>query len=90
MGTFFLAYSASSFIAAKIAQSTVSAPEEEMVANLDVEKAVFAQVYTQLGIMAFGIAIFLYCISPILGRAMYDENIGHPTFIAKVYAKSFR
>ena len=89
MGMFFLAYSASSFIAGKIAQLT-SAPPGEDVIDIEAATIIFASVYGQLGLIALGVAAFLYLISPILGRAMHEEGNGNPTLIARLYPKRFR
>ena len=89
MGVFMLALSASSFIAGKIAQATSGVSDMGTDAALGETTAQFIDVYTQLGLMAIGVAVFLYIISPILNRWMHEEGTGNPTLIVKLYPSGF-
>jgi len=74
MGVFFLALSASSFIAGKIAQATSAPPDPSGTNTIAQMTDQFITVYTQLGLIALGAAVFLLIISPLLKRGMHDER----------------
>jgi POT family proton-dependent oligopeptide transporter len=72
MGTFFLAYSASSFISALIARlssaDTIGGELVDRAAALDT----YASVYTTVGLMALAVAALLLVFSPTLRRGMHE------------------
>lgn len=80
MGTFFLAYSASSFISGLIAQLTSVQTVGGAVVDRAAALATYAGVYTRLGLMALGVAALLYALSPVFKRYMRGEttNAGAP------------
>ena len=72
IGTFYLAYSASSFISAVIAQRTSA---KTLGGNLLSQVAAMHQytsVYTRFGLSALTVAIVLALISPLLTRRMHN------------------
>jgi POT family proton-dependent oligopeptide transporter len=68
MGTFFLAYSASSFIAGLIARFTSAPTNLGQAIDLTAAKGTYATVFSRLGLMALAVAVVLGLLSPILGR----------------------
>jgi POT family proton-dependent oligopeptide transporter len=70
MGTFFLAYSASSFISGLIAQLTSVQTAGGAVVDRTAALATYAGVYTRLGLTALAVASLLYLLSPLLKRYM--------------------
>jgi POT family proton-dependent oligopeptide transporter len=73
MGAFFLAYSASSFIAGQIAQLTARSISDQPAMES------YARVYTTLGYAALGAALLLLLLSPLLTRRMHDRAaVGQP------------
>jgi len=65
MGAFFLAYSASSFIAGQIAQLT----SQSIAGQPAIES--YARVYITLGCVALGAALLLWLLAPVLTRRMH-------------------
>jgi POT family proton-dependent oligopeptide transporter len=64
MGAFFLAYSASSFIASRIAQLTTQSIAGQLES--------YAHVYTTLGCVALAAALLLWLLAPLLTRRMHE------------------
>jgi POT family proton-dependent oligopeptide transporter len=71
-GTFFLAYSASSFISAVIAQHTSANALGRNPLNQAAAMHQYMSVYTRLGLCALTVAILLALISPLLTRRMHN------------------
>lgn len=72
MGSFFLAYSASSYISGLIAQLT--SPPEGSTTTSAAAMSAYADVYTRLGSVALGLALVLFLLSPILTRRTHETN----------------
>jgi POT family proton-dependent oligopeptide transporter len=68
MGTFFLAYSASSFIAGLIARLTSAPSSGAAGADLVAIRSVYASVFGRLGVMAAAVALVLLALAPFLTR----------------------
>jgi POT family proton-dependent oligopeptide transporter len=68
VGAFFLAYSASSFLAGLLAKLTAAPPGAEPV-DLAVMAARYGTVFQQLGLAAVVVALVLAVLAPALGRA---------------------
>jgi POT family proton-dependent oligopeptide transporter len=66
MGAFFLAYSASSFIAGRIAQLTAQSVSGQPAMES------YAHVYTTLGCVALGAALLLWLLAPLLTRRTHE------------------
>jgi POT family proton-dependent oligopeptide transporter len=73
-GAFFLAYSASSFISGLIAQLTAPNIPGQVPAHPGAALENYASVYTNLGLLALGIATVLFLLSPLLTRRMHAAN----------------
>jgi POT family proton-dependent oligopeptide transporter len=69
-GTFFLAYAASSFISAVIAQRTGQTLGGNLLSQA-VAMQKYISVYTRLGVFALAVAILLALLSPLLTRRMH-------------------
>jgi len=74
MGAFFLAYSASSYIAGLIAQFTSPGPVANSAAAMDT----YALIYTRLGMVALGVALVLLLLAPLLTRRMHEAKPAGP------------
>ncbi len=72
MGAFFLAYSASSFIAGHIARLTAQSIPSQPAASNTASVASYAQVYMTLGCVALGAALLLWRLAPLLTRRTPD------------------
>lgn len=70
MGAFFLAYSASSYIAGFIAQFTSSGPVASSAQAMDT----YALIYTRLGMVALGVALVLLLLAPLLTRRTHESK----------------
>jgi POT family proton-dependent oligopeptide transporter len=66
MGAFFLAYSASSFIAGRIAQLTATGHPATLES--------YAQIYTTLGCVALAAALLLLLLAPVLTRRAHERG----------------
>lgn len=78
MGAFFLAYSASSFIAGQIAQLTArSGPANSTVDNATAMDS-YASVFTTLGCVALGVAVLLWLLAPLLTRRTHQSDTTRP------------
>ncbi len=71
MGTWFLGSAAASFIAGVVAGKTAV---NGASASLAMQKAQFAEVYMQLAWIAFGAALLMLIISPLLKRGMHGVH----------------
>jgi POT family proton-dependent oligopeptide transporter len=82
MGTFFLAYSGSSFIAGIIARLTSTQSVGGTVTDHATALATYSSVYTRLGLMAGAVAVLLLIISPLLRRGMEEPRAARPLAVA--------
>lgn len=72
MGSFFLAYSASSFIAGKIAQLTAQSISDPSSLDRAAAMESYASVYKTLGCVALGVAVLLWLLAPLLTRRTHE------------------
>lgn len=72
MGAFFLAYSASSFIAGRIARLTAQSISDRSAGNSTAMES-YAHVYTTLGCVALAAALLLWLLAPLLTRRMHEH-----------------
>lgn len=70
MGSFFLAYSASSYISGLIAQFTSPGPATSNAAAMDT----YALIYLRLGMIALGVALVLFLLAPLLTRRTHEAK----------------
>lgn len=73
-GAFFLAYSASGFISGLIAQATSATTLEGELLDRTAALRGYASVYTNLGLIAIGVALLLIVLAPWLVRRMHVER----------------
>lgn len=78
VGAFFLAYSASSFLAGVLARLTAAPPGAE-TADLTVMAARYGTVFQQLGLAAIVVAVVLAVLAPALGRAAATRDEPPPS-----------
>jgi dipeptide/tripeptide permease len=71
-GTFFLAYSASSFISGVIAQHTSTKAFGRNLLSQTAAMHQYMSVYARLGLCALTVAVLLALISPLLTRRMHN------------------
>jgi proton-dependent oligopeptide transporter, POT family len=68
MGTFLLAYSASSFIAGLLARLTSAPADARTMAAMAGARGIYAGVFGRLGLMAAVVAVVLVALAPMLTR----------------------
>jgi len=73
MGTFFLAYSASSFISSLIAQLTSAQTIGGALADPERALATYGAVYARLGTIAMAVALILLSLAPVLRRFAHED-----------------
>lgn len=87
MGGFFLAYSASSFIAGRIAQLTAPSISGQLATGNSTAMESYAHVYTTLGCVALAAALLLWLLAPLLTRRMHEpppsDDHARPPSLAK-------
>ncbi len=71
MGAFFLAYSASSFLAGGIARLTAPSISNQSAGNSTAMES-YAHVYTTLGCVALAAALLLWLLAPLLTRRVHE------------------
>ena len=80
MGAWFLYSGLSNYLAGVIASSTGAETVGGQLTNVAAAKATYASVYTQVGIIAIGIALLMLLISPIIKMWMRTTDLTpHPT-----------
>ena len=82
MGAWFLYSGLSNFLAGIIASTTGAETIGGQLTDVAAAKATYTDVYTQVGLIAVGVAVFMLLISPIIKKLMGDaEKIiePHPT-----------
>ncbi|MEQ8434066.1 MAG: peptide MFS transporter [Oceanicaulis sp.] len=82
MGAWFLFSGLSNFLAGVIASSTGAESIGGQLTDPVAAKATYAEVYSQVGLIAMAIAVVMLLISPIIKRMMGDaakEMVPHPT-----------
>ena len=72
MGAWFLYSGLSNYLAGVIASTTGAETIGGQIANVAAAKATYADVYSQVGYIAMGIAIVMLMISPIIKRIMHS------------------
>jgi POT family proton-dependent oligopeptide transporter len=72
MGAFFLAYSASNFIAGQIARLTAQSISSQSATGNASAMESYAHVYTTLGCVALAAALLLWLLAPLLTRRMHE------------------
>jgi POT family proton-dependent oligopeptide transporter len=72
MGTLFLAYSASNFIAGLIARLTSADTAGGQLVDRNAALDTYSSVYTSVGLMALAVAVGLLLLSPLLRRGMHE------------------
>jgi POT family proton-dependent oligopeptide transporter len=72
MGAWFLYTGLSNYLAGLIASTTGAETIGGQLADVAAAKATYAEVYTQVGYIAMGIAIVMLVISPIIKRMMHN------------------
>jgi POT family proton-dependent oligopeptide transporter len=73
-GAFFLAYSASSFISGLVARLTSARTVGGELVDRGAALHNYASVYAHLGLMALGVALVLFVLSPLLTRQMHEPG----------------
>ena len=74
MGVWFLASAGANFIASLIARMTAAETAGGQVVDQAAATAGFIEVYTQVGLLAVGVAVFLFILSPLLKRGMHGVH----------------
>jgi len=71
MGSFMLAYAASSYISGLIARLTSATTVAGEVADFEAALSVYGSVYTRIGLLALLVAAVLGALTPLLVRWMH-------------------
>ena len=74
MGSWFLYSGLSNYLAGVIARTTGAETMGGQLTDVAAAKAVYMQVYTQVGFIAMGIALFMLLISPIIKNWMAGRD----------------
>jgi proton-dependent oligopeptide transporter, POT family len=72
VGAFFLAYSASSFLAGQLAQLTSAKTMSGIVIDRGVALHTYTSIFARLGFIGLAFAILLLMLSPLLTRRMHE------------------
>ena len=75
MGVFLLAYSASSFISALIAQLTSAQTIGGALVDPARALSTYASVYTRLGVIALTVSLVLLLLAPLLQKFTHDDSL---------------
>ena len=71
MGAWFLASGFANFVSARIAQMTSAETHGGEVADAAAAAATYAEVYTNVGLLAVGVGVALVLVSPLLRKGMH-------------------
>lgn len=71
MGAWFLASGFANFVSARIAQLTSAETHGGEVVDAAAAAATYAEVYTNVGLLAVGVGVFMILISPLLRKGMH-------------------
>ena len=70
MGAWFLYSGISNFLAGVIARATGAETIGGQITNVEIAKAGYIEVYSQVGFIAIGIAIVMLMVSPFISKMM--------------------
>ena len=74
MGAWFLASGFANFVSARIAQMTSAETHGGEVADAAAAAATYAEVYTNVGLLAVGVGVALVLVSPLLRKGMHGVH----------------
>ena len=85
MGAFLLAYGASNYLSGLIARWTSAETIGGEIVDFEAALANYTNVYARLGLMALGVAVILYLLTPILESRMHGAERMREGVLARAY-----